>query len=161
MNFTMWLENTALAVAVREGAWEYPLLLCLHAIGLGALVGLSAVIDLRLLGFARRLPVAPLLRLFPLIWGGLVLNAVSGLALFSSDAHRFLSSTNFQIKLLVIALGAGNTWLLQRHLSHSVLATDDAAAVSSQTRLLAASSLALWMSAIVAGRLLAYTTIPA
>lgn len=160
MNFITWLESTALAVLVREGAWQYPLLLCLHAIGLGVLVGTSTVIDLRLLGFARRLPIPPLQRLFSLIWGGLFLNAASGLVLFSADAQRFASSTNFQIKLLVIALGAGNAWLLRRHLSRSVWGTNDTSAVSGRVKFLAASSLMLWMGAIVAGRLLAYTTVP-
>ena len=61
-----WLEGTALATWVRESPslWAYPTVLTLHTVGLGIVVGASAVVDFRLLGFAPRIPLPSLSPLF-------------------------------------------------------------------------------------------------
>ena len=54
------MEGTALAAWTRESPslWAYPTILTLHSIGLGVVVGASLVLDLRLLGYGRRLSMA-------------------------------------------------------------------------------------------------------
>jgi len=55
-----WVEETPPAGAVRGGRWIYPLTESAHLIGLATMFGAIAVFDLRLLGFARRVPVSGL-----------------------------------------------------------------------------------------------------
>jgi alkylation response protein AidB-like acyl-CoA dehydrogenase len=58
----VWLESTALSTWVRESGslWAYPMVLTAHTVGMSLLVGANAVIDLRLLGVAPRVPLGPL-----------------------------------------------------------------------------------------------------
>ena len=76
----------------------------MHTLGLGVLVGASTVIDLRLLGAASRIPLEPLRRLFPIMWAGFWVNAISGVALFAADATTKGTTTVFLSKLVIIVL---------------------------------------------------------
>jgi hypothetical protein len=150
-----WLESTALATWVRESAsvWAYPTVLTLHTVGLGVVVGASAVIDFRLLGFARRVPMPALLPLFGMIWWAFALNASSGLLLFIADATRKSAQPVFCVKLALIALALINMLLVKR-----LITRDDGGSEATPTRhkRLAAASLLLWAASITAGRLMAY-----
>jgi hypothetical protein len=66
------IEYSAFCTWIRESnsLWAYPGIVFVHTIGTATVVGVSAMIDLRVLGFARRLPVPPLDRYFPIIWAG-------------------------------------------------------------------------------------------
>ena len=63
------------------------------------------MVDLRVLGFARRLPLAPLERYFPIIWAGFWASAISGAILFAADATSKIVSPLFGVKMLAIVLG--------------------------------------------------------
>jgi hypothetical protein len=147
---TAWLEGTALATWTRESPsiWAYPTILTLHTAGLGIVVGASAVIDLRLLGFGRRIPAAALAPLFAIIGWAFALNAATGVVLFMADATAKSKQIVFFVKLALIALALWDT-LAQRRL----LVVDPTAVT---LRRLALASLILWTGAITAGRLMAY-----
>ena len=96
-----WLEGTALATWTRESPsiWAYPTILTLHTVGLGIVVGASAVIDFRLLGFAPRISLPSLLATVPDHLWAFVLNAATGVLLFMSDATDQVGQPVFYIKL--------------------------------------------------------------
>src|SRR5687767_14885141 len=100
------IEQSGIATWIRESGvlHGYPLILFLHTLGLSTLVGLSSAINLRLLGFARGIPLSSLARLFTLMWSGLALTAVTGLLLFIADATRHWSNPAFTVKLIFVAL---------------------------------------------------------
>jgi hypothetical protein len=150
---TAWLEATALASWARESPsiWAYPTILTLHTAGLGIVVGASAVIDLRLLGFGRRIPTAALAPLFAMIGWAFALNAATGVVLFMADATAKSKQVVFFVKLALIALALWDTLVLRRSMSTSTVM-----AGSGFSRLLAIASLVLWTGAITAGRLMAY-----
>src|SRR5690606_41458816 len=105
MDFLAWLESTALATAVAETLWAYPLLETLHAVGMVMLVGSLGLINLRVLGYKPALPIAGMQTLLRLAWIGFTLNAISGVGLFSSDVVQFFSSYTFRFKLGLLAFG--------------------------------------------------------
>jgi uncharacterized protein DUF6644 len=147
-----WLEGSALATWTRESPsiWAYPTILTLHTIGLGIVVGSSAVVDLRLLGFGKRIPPSSLLPLFRIIWWAFALNAATGVVLFMADATTKSVQLVFYIKLLLIALALFATITARRILeSHEPQLPSRAMSV-------AIVSLLLWAGAITAGRLMAY-----
>jgi len=149
-----WLEGTRLALWVGESLWGYPLLLSLHIIGLAIVAGIFLMLDLLILGLAGGVKYATFRDLFPLAWSGLALNAVSGLALFSSQAATFIVSVPFLVKIACIAAGVVLAVLLRRRLQVLVDRRDGAGAAA--PRLLAVLSLFAWIGAIIAGRLIAY-----
>jgi hypothetical protein len=142
------IEQSGVATWIRESGvlYGYPLILFLHTFGLSTLVGLSSAIDLRLLGFASRIPLASLDRLFWLMWAGFALTAATGILLFAADATRHASNPAFLVKLIFVLLAVtalALTWTRVFRGQHS-------------GKMLAALSLACWFGALSAGRLMAY-----
>ncbi len=145
-----WLEATSLAAWVRESPsiWAYPTVLTLHTAGLGLVVGASAVLHLRLLGFGRRLALPALAGLFPILWTGLTLNAATGIMLFVADATTKGHQAVFYVKLALIAVALWTTLSTRR-----TIRSDHQGEGSARW---SAVSLACWAGAITAGRLMAY-----
>ncbi len=154
----VWLESTALSTWVRESGslWAYPMVLTAHTVGMSLLVGASAVLDLRLLGVAPRVPLGPLAVVFRALWTGAAVSLVSGLLLFGADASTKGATTVFFVKLACIAAAIVVAWRLRRAFAGGD--ATDTAAPSGHTRLLAVVSLLLWAGAITAGRFMAYLT---
>jgi hypothetical protein len=161
-DFIEFIEGTALAVWVRESPsiFAYTTVLSLHAMGLAVVVGIGAAVSLRVLGLFPAIPLAPLLRLFPIMWIGFTINALSGLALLAANASNMLTNFMFLIKLALIAVAVVNMEVLRHR-----LAAEAAAPVAgpggydvatSRTRTLALSSMVLWIAVIATGRLTAY-----
>jgi hypothetical protein len=152
-----WLESSALAIWVGESLWGYPIMLGLHAVGLAIVVGIFVMFDLRLLGVIRGLSFDAFRSLYRLAWIGLLINAVSGSALFTSQATTFVESTPFLVKISCVIAGVIVGILLKRRLDARLTYWDVADAnVELAAKLLALVSLVCWIGAIFAGRLIAY-----
>src|SRR5215813_12071547 len=93
--FSQWLLTS-------NSIWAYPTVLTLHTFGMMALVGSAAVIDLRLLGFGRSIPLGSIEKLFRIIWASFVLNAITGTMLFIADATKRATQPLFLVKLLLV-----------------------------------------------------------
>jgi len=154
MGFLQWLESTGLAAWVRESLWGYPIVLTSHGIGMAIVIGIMVMIDLRLLGFASRIPVGAFDKLFTVGWIGVALNVVSGLLLFTSEAVRFSTNLMFQLKIALLIVGAVAAWMSMRE---ALTVPPAAAAASAKSRLLASVSMASLIVAVIAGRMVAYT----
>lgn len=165
-----WLEASRFSVFLRESTsvFVYPGMLSAHAIGMGLAVGISFALAVRVLGVAPGIPPAELRRLSPLLWGGFVLNAASGVLLLLAYPTKALTNPVFYVKLVAVAAGAWSYRALQRETDVTWPATSaaddrgtaagpDAAVAPGRLRLLAVVSLVSWAVAITAGRLLAYT----
>jgi hypothetical protein len=155
MEWLAALEQTGLSTWVRESGsiWAYPTILTLHTLGLGVVVGASAALDLRLLGFGRRIPLADFGGLFTGMWWGFALNAVTGVLLFASDATTKGIQQIFYVKLVCIALAV---FTMVRLKSAVYGVGPDRAAITPRTTRLAVASLIFWAGAITAGRFMAY-----
>jgi len=155
MDSLVSLENSGFGVWLRESpsVWAYPLVLTLHTVGLAVLVGGNAVLDLRLLGAASRIPIEPLRKLFPIMWVGFWVNALSGAALFVADASTKGTTTIFFWKMAFIAGGVAVLFALKRLVYGNADATDTP---SGLVKGLAFASLTLWVLAIITGRYTAY-----
>jgi hypothetical protein len=155
LQFLEAIENSAYPTFVRESPslWGYTFVLSLHAMGLAVVVGLSTAIALRLLGLARSIPLAPLGRLFPVMYVGFWVNALSGLALLAANATGMLANPVFYAKIVFIAGGV----LVMRLLRHRVFTANVVDGMPpTPARSLAIASLACWGLALIAGRLTAY-----
>ncbi len=152
-----WLESTALAVWVGESLWGYPIMLGLHAVGLAIVVGIFTMLDLRMLRVIRGVSFQAFLSLYRLAWIGFLINALSGSALFTSQATTFVESAPFLIKISAVISGVIFGIFIQRRLRSRVADWDNADAnIESSATALAALSLVCWIGAIFAGRLIAY-----
>ena len=155
MEFLSWIENSAFSMWVRESPslLAYAGILFMHTLGLAIVVGISAMVDLRLLGFAPGIPIAPLERFFPIVWVGFWINAVSGAILLAQDATAKFTNPVFGVKMILIALAVADMVLLRRVVFRERHVDQP---VSGFGKILAIASLALWFGATTAGRLMAY-----
>ncbi len=150
------LENSAMAIWVGESLWGYPIMLSLHVVGLAVVVGIFVMRDLRLLGFFQGISFESLNSLRNLGWSGFVLNAISGVFLFSSQATVFIESTPFLSKISMIFLAAICAAIIQNKLRDEAVQWDESGRAVGSVRMLARLSILLWMGAIISGRLIAY-----
>jgi len=148
-----WLASTAMARMVQESIWGYPIILSAHAVGMAIFGGLVLVINLRLLGLASGMSFTGLKTFYRICWAGLLLNAVSGALLFIADGERFISSTPFQIKLILLATTIVLTVTMARQIYSS---PHEVHKLPKSTRVMAAISTVALLGIIVAGRLIAY-----
>jgi hypothetical protein len=151
------IEESGLSTWIRDSpsVFAFWFIISIHAIGMGLLVGASAIIDLRILGVARDLPLAPLEGLYKIIWVGFWIQVVSGTLLLIAYPTKALTNVDFYIKLTLIGLAV----MVMQKLKHRVFgdASLTESAMVMKGKSLAIWSLVLWLGAVTAGRMLAYT----
>lgn len=154
MAFLEWLQHLPVFVTIAESEsiWGYPTILVLHTAGLALVVGSALVVNARLLGLGRLAPLSAFGRLFPIMWAGFTVNAISGFILFAIAATAKAVQAIFWIKLSLIAIALVVTVPIVR----IVKGAGEQGAVPARGRVLAVVSLVTWTGAIVAGRLMAY-----
>lgn len=156
MELAQQLQQSAFARWIGESGslLGYPFFLFLHSLGLATIAGLNAGINLRVLGIAPGLRLAPMVRLYPVMWIAFAMTVVSGLALLAADATTKLAQPVFYIKLLFIALGLATMQVMKGRVLRDPQV--DERPFTSTARTLALLSLAFWTGATIAGRLIAY-----
>jgi hypothetical protein len=178
LSFFIWLESTAVSEWVRgsPSLWGFPFILYLHTLGLALIAGLSSAVALSIIALPGPPRRPPLAGLFPLMWVGLGINALSGTALLIAYPAKALTNPVFYLKLVAIAVAVGIVYWLERQFaamparaapagaaadgnpaSSTGVAPDLALASANGLRRAAWSLLGLWLLATTTGRLLAYT----
>jgi hypothetical protein len=152
MGWLQSLESSSWSIWLKESPsiWGYPTLLFFHTLGLAFSAGPSVAVDLRILGFARRLPLAPLDAFFKVIWIAVAVNAASGAVLFASDATAKLANPAFIVKMTCVLIAIVITAMIRRRVF------SDSLSIDGTSRFLAAASIICWFGAITAGRFMAY-----
>ena len=156
MEFLAWLQGSAFSrwVAGSPSLLAYPTFLTLHTVGMAIVVGTCAVMALRVLGVAADMPLHAFRYAHRLVWGGFLVNAATGMALFAMDAEHKATQTVFYVKLVLIALAlVCYAQIRRRAFVHPPLGD---LRISGPVKALALISLVLWTGATVAGRLMAY-----
>lgn len=152
-----WLEQTGLALMIRQDLWLYPIIEIIHIIGFVVLVGAALMFDLRILGVSESISVTKLAD-YLLTWSrrGLFLIIPSGFLLFITDAVSLAGNPVFWLKLSLIALGGANAVLFHWIAFKSVKSWDSYQSAPVAAKVNAFASIILWLSVICCGRLLAY-----
>ncbi len=152
-----WVETSALSTWIREAetVFAFQGILVLHALGMGFLAGGNAAIDLRILGVARRIPLASMAGFFPLLWISFAASLFSGVLLLIAYPTKALTNPLFYVKLTAVAVAIGLMPVIRARVLREPAAGEEF--VHSRLRRLAVMSLLLWAVVIGAGRLLAYT----
>ena len=156
MDLLAYLEQSGFSVWVRESRslLAFPGILLLHTYGMALLVGIVFAIDLRILGFAPALPLAPIGKFLPMLWAAFWVNAVTGTLLLVADATNKMANADFFVKMGFIVLAVINQRMIENRVFRGQQI--DQTPFSTYAKILAVTSLICWIGAITAGRLLAY-----
>jgi hypothetical protein len=154
-----WIEASAPGRIIRDmGPWTYAVVNLLHILGIASLFGAILVMDLRLLGLWRRVQLRPLADVaVPVARAGFAVAAVSGIGLLATNATEYDGNPFILIKFPAIAVGLANALALAR--STAWKAARDGVPTTDQTRRLGVMggvSLASWLTAVTAGRMIGY-----
>jgi hypothetical protein len=152
------IEASTLGVAMRQSLWLYPIVEIVHLAGIGLLFGSIAILDLRLLGLSRDVPVRRLAaHVLPWTAASFLLIVPSGLAMFTAHAGDFIASPVFALKMGLILAAGVNAAVFHAGVMRTASDWDVNRAPPRAARRAAALSLLAWVSVIACGRLLAYT----
>ena len=155
----IWLEGSALGQLMRaSGVWAYGIVNLIHILGIATLFGSVLAFDLRLLGLWQRVPLAALERpTLTLAACGFSVAVLSGITLLSTNGSEYVGNPFLVLKLWAIGLGLANIGGAQ------FLPAWQARAVEPHgprqrlaLRVVGATSLACWLAAVAAGRMIGY-----
>ncbi|MGH6622915.1 MAG: hypothetical protein ACREBN_03035 [Burkholderiaceae bacterium] len=143
------IEAWPLALAIRRSVWAYPLLEAIHIAAFAVVFGALTLLELRVFGLRRTLPLVPLARLaVPTALVAFAVAATAGVLMLISGATEIVPNPAFQVKLgLILIAGLNAVWFHRR----DSLERHDGVAKAQ-----ALLSLLLWSGVILAGRLIAY-----
>ena len=156
MEFLVWLENTPIANAIRTIPWLYPAFETGHYIGLSLLVGGIMLIDLRVLGMARGLPLKSMIGLLPFVWAGFIINVLTGSMLFIYGATNFGTNGAFQLKMAFMVVAGLNALAFDVAVRRSGGVWVAADRPPALVKGFATLSLVFWLCVVTTGRWMAY-----
>ena len=154
--FSTWLKSTKLSSFVTGYPWVWPACETLHFIGLALLVGTIAVVDLRMLGIGKGLPFAPLHRLVR--WGiaGFTMNLITGFMFYAGEPSQYIHNGTFQLKILFILFAGINALVFEFTVLPEVKGLGPGDDAPLKAKVIALTSLFLWVGVTYLGRMLPF-----
>jgi hypothetical protein len=155
--FANWLKAIGLQNWIDHFVWLIPGSQTAHFFGLAILFGIIGLLDLRLLGLLKGLPIAQLTRLIPLAMGGFAINVVTGFILYAGAPYMFAHNIAFEWKMVFILVAGLNALVflvsgLQRQCE--ALGPNDDAPLGAKA--VAAVSMLMWVGVMFWGRMLPF-----
>ncbi len=154
-----WMQASALGHFMREsGPWTYAVVNLCHVLGVGSLFGSVLVLDLRLLGVWRRIPLEALaIATVPVAAAGFAVAAATGVGLLATNATDYVGNPFLAVKFPAIALGLINVLVLTRSPAWQARGDRELSRrENQQLAVMGGLSLACWLTAITAGRMIGY-----
>jgi uncharacterized membrane protein len=153
-------DGTVHAVVRSIGAyvtghtWVWPSCETLHFVGLSMLFSVLLLVDLRMLGMAKRISFAALYQLLPLGILGFAINLTTGMAFFIGAPEQYTKNPVFYWKILFVILGAVNVlYFMLLDEPWTVGAGDDAPLTA---KLVAGSAIFVWVGVLFFGHMLPF-----
>jgi len=152
----LWLESTRISWVMNNIRWAWPICESIHFIGLSLLLGTVGFFDLRLLGFARRVPMAAFHRLIPIGITGFVMNALTGFCFLAGTPDQYLINPAFQAKVVLLAVAGFNVSAFYLTMFRRVRRVGPGEQAPLFARIIGGVSLCSWIGVMTAGRLLTF-----
>src|ERR1700680_2151223 len=154
------LEASGLANRIRDSLWLFPLIESTHVIGLALVFGTILIIDLRLLGIAstQRSFKRMASDILKWTWAAFALTALTGTLMFITNAVVYYHNFFFRTKILLLVLSGLNMLIFELTAGRTIHNWDKAPSAPSAGKAVAALSLVMWISIIIMGRLIGFTT---
>jgi hypothetical protein len=156
--FCQWLADRSSSIALHESQYAYLLIESAHVLTLCLFVGISVILDLRLLGLTfRSVPASELIhRLMPWMIAGFVTMLVTGALLFYGIPVRSYQSIFFRAKMLMLLVAGLNAWIFHTTIYRRIGEWDLTLPTPRRAKVAGAVSIVLWTCIVIAGRLIAY-----
>ena len=152
----VWLKSTALSHAMLESPWLWPLSETVHFIGLALLIGSAGLLDLRLIGFLKRIPVEAALQLRPWAALGVALNTITGVLFFVGAPNQYIHNPAWWAKVAFLAIALANIALFETAYARELLALPADADPPRAVKVVGIVSIFSWFGVLYFGRMLPF-----
>ena len=151
-----WPSPAAMGAAfVLDHPWVWPICEVFHFVGLCLLLGVTLLVNLRLVGFISGFPLAEVTRLLPWAVAGLGINIVTGMLFFLAAPDQYTQNSTFTWKMGLVLLG-GISLLYPTMFDEEPDSTSDILHATVTRRVMAVCSVVIWIAVIFFGRYLPY-----
>jgi hypothetical protein len=152
------LAATPASQTIKSVAWIIPTLQTVHILAVATVMSSVLLIDLRLLGVGARERTLAWIghRFLPYVWWSLPVLFATGATLIVAEPARTLKSPVFLVKMGLLILAAGVTWLCHMPLRRDAQDWERSVSLRWAARCIAIASLSLWVGIVFAGRWIAY-----
>jgi hypothetical protein len=151
-----FLYATPVGEFMRTSRWAWPICESLHFMGMSVLVGIVGLFDMRLMGFARAVPIPAFHRLIPIGVTAFALNAVTGFCFLSGTPDQYLFNAAFRWKVTFFFIAGLNVLVFYTATFRRLLTLGPGDTPPLAARLAGAVSLCAWIGVMAAGRLLTF-----
>jgi hypothetical protein len=158
---TQFMLSTGIDNFVATQDWVWPVCEILHFFGMALLIGSVGLVDLRMLGIAKGVPIKALERFIPLGVIGFLVNATTGFIFVAGNPvggpQEYLTNLAFQIKMVLILIAGLNLLAFYvTGIARQADAITPEGIAPMSAKVVAALSLLLWFGVIFFGRFIMY-----
>lgn len=160
-SFGNWIDSLGIYRLMNAFDWLWPLCEMIHFVGMALLIGTIGIIDLRVLGFVKGLPISRLEALVPVAIAAFAANAATGILFVIANpaggANAYLLNLAFQIKLVLILIAGINAIAFYfSGIAERTAALGPVDEAPMNAKVIAATSIVVWIFVIMFGRLIMY-----
>jgi hypothetical protein len=159
--FSDFLISTGIGNYVAAHDWVWPLCETLHFVGMCVLLGTVGVVDLRILGVAKGIPIKLLEKFIPLGVMAFLVNLATGFIFIAGNPvggpMEYLTNLSLQLKMLLVLIAGINLLIFYvRGINRSLASVPPDGDAPVGAKAVAAVSITAWIMVIVMGRFIMY-----
>jgi len=154
--FIAYLKSTSISHIMTMSPWAWPLCETLHFIGLALLIGAAGLIDLRLMGLMRGVPVSAVMQIRKWAGLGVAINVVTGTLFFIGAPDQYIHNPAWKAKLLFLAVAMVNIAIFETTQGKRMLELSADADTPRSFKVAGAVSMASWFLVLYFGRMLPF-----
>ena len=151
------LNDSAVTTWLNSLLWGFPMAEVFHIVMTGGFFGGLLLLDLRLLGFSRHIPVSHIMKhTMAKLWLLFLGVMISGGLLFLFMPLEYSGNPAFLLKLVLIVLGGINALVMHLVLMRRQYVWDVHTRIPGSVKFAALVSIVIWVGCLACGRLIAY-----
>ncbi len=154
--FVAYLKSTSISQTMTMSPVAWPLCETLHLIGLALLIGGAGLMDLRLMGLMRGVPLRAVMQVRKWAALGVAINVVTGVLFFIGAPDQYIHNPAWKAKLLFLAIAMVNVAIFETTQVKRMLALSADADTPRSFKIAGAVSMASWFLVLYFGRMLPF-----
>jgi len=156
--FCDWLSQTPISLWIQGVSWVIPAVQSVHILAITVVVGAVLMTDMKLLNIAGHgMTVSAMTKRFlPWMWVALIVLLVSGTILITAEPKRDLTNNIFRLKMILLIVAVTITAAFQEVIRRNADAWGETPSKRWSARVIAVTTLAIWIGIIMCGRWIAY-----
>jgi len=154
--YVAYLKSTSISHIMTTSPLAWPLCETLHFVGLALLIGGAGLIDLRLMGLMRGIPLRAVMQMRKWAAVGVGINVVTGALFFIGAPDQYIHNPAWKAKLLFLAVAMVNVAIFETTQGKRMLALSADADTPRSFKIAGAVSMASWFLVLYFGRMLPF-----